>query len=225
MTTPLPDPQGWIDVSVPLRTGLVHWPGDPEPTFEPIAEIGQGSEANVTLCRMTAHTGTHMDAPRHFISGAAGIDSFPLDIGIGPARIVTVPVTCDSVGRAELESANVQPGERILLKTRNSDIEWYELDFNTGFVALNASGAEYLVERGAALIGVDYLSVGLFDGDGAITHRTLMSAGIWIVEGLVLSGLDSGDYDMVCLPLRIAGSDGSPTRAALRSRDKKATNA
>jgi arylformamidase len=215
----------WIDVSVPLRTGLVHWPGDPEPTFERIAEIGQGSEVNVTLCRLTAHTGTHMDAPCHFLKGGIGIDQFPLEVGIGPARVVTIPADCNSVGRAELEPADVQPGERIILKTRNTTLPWHELEFKTDYVALNASGATYLAERGASLVGVDYLSVGLFEGDGAETHRTLMAAGIWIVEGLALANVDEGEYDLVCLPLRISGSDGSPARVVLRSRGHLTTSA
>jgi arylformamidase len=215
----------WIDVSVPLRTGLVHWPGDPEPTFERITEIGQGSEVNVTLCRMTAHTGTHMDAPCHFLKGGAGIDSFPLEAGIGPARVVAIPAECGSIGWAELESANVQAGERIILKTRNASVPWHHLDFKTDYVALNASGAAYLAERGASLVGVDYLSVGLFEGDGAETHRTLMAAGIWIVEGLFLGNVDEGEYDLVCLPLRISGSDGSPARVALRPRNNLTTSA
>jgi arylformamidase len=208
--------QPWIDVSVPLRTGLVHWPGDPEPTFERISEIGHDSEVNVTLCRMTAHTGTHMDAPCHFLTGGIGIDQFPPEVGIGPARVVSISSTCSSVGRAELESAAVKPGERILLKTRNSNHQWHDRDFKTDFVALNASGAKYLAESGASLIGVDYLSVGLFEGDGTETHRTLMAAGVWIVEGLALAGINEGTYDLVCLPLRISGSDGSPARVVLR---------
>lgn len=208
----------WIDISVPLHTGLVHWPGDPEPTFERISEIEQGAEVNVTFCKMTAHTGTHMDAPCHFLGGAAGIDAFPLEVGIGRARVVTVQPDCQAVGRDELAAAGVERGERILLKTRNSRSKWFREDFQTDFVGVNASGARYLVERGAWMIGVDYLSVGLFAGDGAETHRTLLTGGVWIVEGLDLSEIQDGEYDLVCLPLRIAGSDGSPVRAALRPR-------
>ncbi|HEY6990574.1 MAG TPA: cyclase family protein [Bryobacteraceae bacterium] len=96
----------WIDISVPLSTGIVHWPGDPEPSFERISEIAQGATANVTMCRMTAHTGTHMDAPCHFIDGAAGIDRFPLALAVGPARVIEVP-NVSSLGRAELESKKI----------------------------------------------------------------------------------------------------------------------
>jgi arylformamidase len=225
MTGSQPNASEWIDISVPLRTGLVHWPGDPEPTFERISEIEQGAEANVTFCKMTAHTGTHMDAPCHFIGGAAGIDQFPLQVGIGPARVVTVPSGCSAVGQSELEAVGVERGDRILLKTRNSRAQWHEQDFKTDFVGVNASGARYLRDRGARMIGVDYLSVGLFEGDGAETHKTLLSGGVWIVEGLDLANVEEGEYDLVCLPLRIVGSDGSPVRAALRTRSNRTTNA
>lgn len=205
-----------MDISVPLRTGLVHWPGDPQPTFERISEIEQGAEANVTLCRMTAHTGTHMDAPCHFLQGQAGIDQFPLDVGIGKARVITIPDDCTAISRLELQGARIERGDRVLLKTRNSKRRWHDFEFQTDFVALNASGARFLVEKGVVLVGVDYLSVGLFAGDGPETHRTLLSGGVWIVEGLDLSKIADGRYDLVCLPLRILGADGAPARVALR---------
>ena len=206
----------WIDISVPLRTDLVHWPGDPSPTFERISEIEQGAAANVTLCRMTAHTGTHMDAPCHFLDGNAGIDQFPLETGIGKARVISVPDDCSAISRAELKSTGIEQGDRVLLKTRNSKRRWHDLEFQTDFVAVNASGARFLAETGVTLVGVDYLSVGLFGSDGLETHRILLSGGVWIVEGLDLSEISDGTYELVCLPLRIAGADGSPARVALR---------
>jgi arylformamidase len=205
----------WIDISVPLASGIAHWPGDPEPSFERISEIAQGAAANVTMCRMTAHTGTHMDAPCHFLDGQDGIDRFPLSLAVGPARVIAVPGAA-IVGRAQLESKNIQPGERLLFKTRNSGRRWDDQDFETGFVALDASGARFLVERGVSLVGVDYLSVGLFQGDGVETHHVLLGGGVWILEGLNLSAVMEGEYELVCLPLRIAGCDGSPARAILR---------
>ncbi len=120
------------------------------------------------------------------------------------------------VSASDLENEGVARGDRILLKTRNSGGRWWERDFQTDFVGIDASAARFLADAGAALIGVDYLSVGVFHGDGAETHRTLLSGGIWIVEGLDLTLTDAGEYDMVCLPLRIAGADGSPARVALR---------
>lgn len=206
----------WIDVSVPLKTSLVHWPGDPEPTFELISDIEHGAEANVTLCRMTAHTGTHMDAPRHFLADSeVGIDQFPLELGIGKARVIEIPRDREEVGRAELEMHNLQRGERILLKTRNSSSQWQNADFNTNFAAVNASGAQYLVESGVGLIGIDYLSIGRFHGDIVETHRILLNGSVWILEGLLLQDIQPGVYDMICLPLKIAGADGAPARVVL----------
>ena len=205
----------WIDVSVPLTSGMVHWPGDPEPTFERISDIDHGAIANVTLCRMTAHSGTHMDAPCHFLAGRAGIDTFPLSVGIGRARVIAIP-DVSIISQRHLLDKNIGRDERILFRTRNSLRRWDNLEFLTNFVAIDASAAQFLVDRGVALIGVDYLSVGAFEGDGIETHRILLNAGIWIVEGLKLSNVSDGDYDMVCLPMKIQGSDGSPARVALR---------
>jgi arylformamidase len=207
----------WIDVSVPLSSGMAHWPGDPEPSFERISEISQGAAANVTMCRMTAHTGTHMDAPCHFLDGEGGIDRFPLALAVGPARVIEIP-GAHVVGRAQLESKNIQPGERVLFKTRNSNRRWDNQDFDTGFVAFDASGARFLADRRVSLVGVDYLSVGLFQGDGVETHQILLKSGIWILEGLNLAAAPEGEYELICLPLRIAGCDGSPARAILKKK-------
>lgn len=206
----------WIDISVPLNTGMVHWPGDPEPNFGRISEIEAGAVANVTFCRMSAHTGTHMDAPLHFLAGAESIDTFPLTVAIGPARVVALPEDCKVIGRRELEGKGIERGERLLLKTRNSSKRWDNLEFERDYVALDASAAQFLVSAGVVLVGVDYLSVGVFEGDGPETHKVLLGAGVWVVEGLNLSRVEEGRYDLVCLPLPIAGSDGSPARVVIR---------
>ncbi len=205
----------WIDISVPLANGMAHWADDPEPCFQLISEIEQGADANVTLCRMTAHTGTHMDAPCHFLAGGEAIDAFPLSVGIGPAKVISVP-DVKNVGKAELAAKGIQKGDRILLRTKNSNKRWDRSDFQPDFAALSASGAEFLAEAGIVLIGVDYLSVGAFEGDGAQTHRILLGAGIWIVEGLNLREVAEGRYNMICLPINIAGSDGAPARVVLQ---------
>lgn len=214
----MPNQSSWVDISVPLHTGMVHWPGDPEPSFPRISEIEAGAEANVTLCRMSAHTGTHMDAPCHFLVGARSIETFPLELAIGPARVIAMPQEAAVISRRELEGKSIERGERVLLKTRNSSKRWDNVEFNRDYVGIDASAAEFLVDAGVVLIGVDYLSVGVFEGDGPKTHKTLLGAGVWIVEGLDLSTIDEGKYDLVCLPLPIVGSDGSPARAALRRR-------
>jgi len=208
----------WIDISVELNGGMVHWPGDPEPNFQRAMDMDRGDQANVTLCRMGAHTGTHMDAPCHFVDGGQGIDQFPLEIGIGTAKVIGMPVETDVIGRRELQGRGISAGDRVLFKTRNSNRRWDNQDFATDYVGINRSGAEFLAEAGVKLVGVDYLSVGVFEGDGAETHRTLLGAGIWIVEGLNLVEVSEGAYDLICLPLRIVGSDGSPARVVLKRR-------
>lgn len=205
----------WIDVSVPLTSGMVHWPDEPAPNFEFISSIDTGSVANVTMCRMVAHTGTHMDAPYHFFQNGKGIDSFPLDYGIGRARVIEA-CGVDVVTRKELEGKGIERGERVLIKTRNSRLQWPTLEFQETYVGIDRSGAQFLVDAGVVIVGVDYLSVGPYNDDNPETHKTLLSGGVWILEGLALASVEEGIYDMICLPLRIAGCDGSPVRAVLR---------
>lgn len=206
----------WIDISVPLRTAMVSWPGDPEPILERISEIERGDTVNVTFLRLTAHTGTHMDAPCHFLAGKEGIETFPLETGIGPARVIQVPLSFSSIPPEFLEDKNIEKGDRILFKTKNSQDRWDLKEFQRGFTGLSASAAQFLVDRGVQLVGIDYLSIGVFDGDGPETHHILLGAKVWILEGLNLGDVDGGVYEFICLPLRIAGADGSPARAILK---------
>jgi arylformamidase len=199
--------KAWIDVSVPLTTGMVHWPGDPAPSFERISDMQQGAEANVTLCRMTAHTGTHMDAPNHFLAGGSGIDEFPLEMGIGRARVITIAPAVQAISDRDLQNKGIRPGERVLFKTKNSNGRWDHREFLPDFAALSESAAGFVSGAGVVLVGVDYLSVGLYEADGIQTHQILLRAGIWIVEGLNLAAVIEGEYDMVCLPLRIQRCD------------------
>lgn len=208
--------QNWIDISVPLTSGMAHWPGEPAPNFELISSIQNGDAANVTFCRMVAHTGTHMDAPRHFLADGRTVDTFPFEVGIGKARVIEVP-NADVVTDKELEGKGIQAGERVLIKTRNSKLNWTTMDFQENYVGLDSSAARFLVKTGVVLVGVDYLSVGTFHGDNPETHKTLLGAGLWIVEGLALASIRPGIYDLICLPLRIEGCDGSPLRAILRA--------
>ena len=206
----------WIDISVPLQTGMAHWPDDPEPILERTSEIERGDAANVTFLRISAHTGTHMDGPCHFLPGREGVDTFPLDIAVGRARVIALPNDCLAIDEAELAGQNLRPGERILFKTRNSADRWDYSDFKPDFTALTAKGAQVLADAGVRLVGIDYLSIGLFEKDIIETHRVLLSAGVWILEGLDLRNIEEGEYDLICLPLRIQGSDGAPARAILR---------
>jgi arylformamidase len=206
---------GWIDVSVPLRTGMVHWPDNPPVRIERVMDLEHGDAATVSSMAMGVHTGTHMDAPVHFQRGGVGIDQMPLEATLGLARVVEIrdPV---SIQRAELESAGLQPGERILFRTRNSERCWKTDAFVEDFVFISREAAHYLVERGVRTVGVDYLSVGGFREDAEATHLALLQGGVWVIEGLNLSPVRAGTYELVCLPLRIAGGDGAPARAVLR---------
>jgi arylformamidase len=206
----------WIDVSVPVRTGMPHWPGDIPVTIRQTLNMNAGDPCNLRTISMSAHTGTHMDAPLHFVRDGVSLDSMTLDATMGVARVVEINDE-RSITRRELENCRPEAGERLLFKTRNSNF-WRNRCrlFLKNFVAIEADAARYLVECGVRTVGVDYLSVGAYNGDGAETHQVLLGAGIWIIEGLDLSGVQSGAYEMACLPLRIEGGDGAPARAALR---------
>jgi arylformamidase len=206
----------WIDVSVPISAGMVHWPDDPEVRVSRSAELAQGDPCNITHLDLSAHTGTHMDAPVHFVEGGEGIDSMPLDATVGPARVIEIsdPV---SVKAGELEAHAPRRGERLLLKTLNSTTAWkLAPEFKRDFVYVAADAARYLAEAGVRAVGVDYLSVGGFEHDAVETHIALLEAGVWVIEGLDFADVDPGKYDLLCLPLKIVGADGAPARALLR---------
>jgi arylformamidase len=205
----------WIDVSVPVRSGMVHWPADPEVTLERTSTIEAGDNANMTRLDMSAHTGTHMDAPLHFFDEDPGMEALPLDIVMGPARVIRIEGE-EPIDRGQLEGLDIQSGERILFRTTNSDRPWWDRDFDPAYVHVSLEAAELLGEAGVALVGVDYLSVGGYESDGPETHRALLGAGVWIVEGLDLSEVEPGDYELICLPIKLVGSDGAPARVLLR---------
>lgn len=207
--------QQYWDISVALRDGMVCWPGDPAPSIKQVTFMDQGAVCNITRMDMGVHTATHMDAPRHFINDGVAIDVMPPDATIGPARVIPIedPV---AIRRAELERWKPQRGERLLFKTRNSVDGWNRPDFFEDFVYIADEGAQYLVECGVRTVGVDYLSIGGYRHDTVETHVTILGAGIWVIEGLNLSAVEPGDYELIALPLKIAGADGAPTRAFLR---------
>ena len=209
----------WIDVSVPIQNGMVHWPGDP--TFESHLKKTIGDEnnspCNLTLMNMSVHTGTHMDAPRHFIAEGATMETLPLDAVMGPCRIIEIN-SATTIAADELEPHDLKRGERILFKTHNSERCWQTDDFDEDFIYIAQDGARHITERGVMTVGVDYLSVGGYKKDGVETHVELLGAEVWIIEGLNLSGIEPGKYDLACLPLKLVGSDGAPARAALRPR-------
>ena len=205
----------WIDVSVPLHTGMVHWPDNPPVSIERELNMDRGDVCNVSKMSMGVHTGTHMDAPIHFIHGGIGIDQMPLTASIGRARVIEIGDTV-SIKPGELAGHDIQRGERILFKTRNSARCWQSDDFVEDFVYIAHEAAQYLAALGVQTVGVDYLSVGGSHVDGPETHQALLGGGVWIIEGLNLSQVEPGIYDLICLPLRIVGGDGAPARAILR---------
>lgn len=205
----------WIDISVPLRNAMVHWPSDPPVKIERVSDIAHGDTSNLSTISMGSHTGTHMDAPLHFIQQAKSISDMPLDTTIGRARVIEIHDT-ESIKPEELEQHRIRRGERILFKTLNSTRGWKTDHFIEDFVFISKEAAHFLTERGVKVVGVDYLSVGGFKRDGAYIHQTLLGGGIWIIEGLDLSGVNPGKYNLICLPLKLDQGDGAPARALLR---------
>lgn len=204
----------WIDISMPLVNGMTGWPGDAPPRFTQTAWLERGGLCNVTRMEASVHTGTHMDAPRHFLRGGAGMEALPLEAVLGPARVAAVRDP-RAVTPAELP-ADLQRGERILFRTQNSDRDLLRRPFSEDFVYIARDAARALAAAGVQTVGIDYLSVGGFRDDLVETHEILLAAGVWIIEGLDLARIGPGRYDLACLPLRIMGSDGAPARAALR---------
>ena len=200
---------------MPVRNGMVHWPGDPPFHIERATDLDKGDAATVSHMDLGVHTGTHMDAPLHFIRHARSIDTMPLDATIGPARVISIRDK-KSITREELSEHAIFAGERLLFRTINSEHAWDSDRFEENFVFISQDGARYLAERGVRTVGVDYLSVGGFKIDGPQTHEALLAAGIWIIEGLNLKGVEAGEYELVCLPLKLMGAEGSPARAILR---------
>jgi len=205
----------WIDVSVPLQSGMIHWPDDPPVAIKHMLDMKHGDLCNVSTISMGSHTGTHIDAPRHFLRSGKGIDEMPLETTMGRVRVLEIHDR-KSVTPQELEQHRIQRGERILFKTQNSARCWRTDTFITDFVYLSTEAAEWLAQRGVKLVGIDYLSVGGYEKNGVEVHRLLLEAGIWILEGLNLSKVQAGTYELLCLPLKIIGGDGAPTRAILR---------
>ncbi len=205
----------WIDISVPLSSGMVRWPGDGEVNIERMSDMERGDGANLTHMSMSAHTGTHLDAPLHFMRDGAAIDRMPREAMIGPARLLHFPGS-DVITADHLIQHEIRSGERILIKTNNSNERWYEQEFNEDFVHLGTDAAGWLAERRVRLVGIDYLSIAGFKRNETEVHNALLGAGVWILEGLDLSQLKPGLCELLCLPLRLAGADGAPARALAR---------
>lgn len=204
------------DISVTVTSKLPTWPGDPKVELERVEKIEVGANANVSRVAMGVHTGTHVDAPFHFLEDGTTVDTLPLDILIGSVQVVDLGDQVDLITADVLQNASIIRGvSRILFKTRNSKIwERGETEFQTGFVGISADGAEYLVSKGIQLVGIDYLSIAPYKNSRP-THQILLKAKVIIIEGLDLSKIQGGVYQLVCLPLKLGGSDGAPARTVL----------
>lgn len=203
------------DITLTLSAEIPTWPGDPKFYMERFDKIEAGAQTNTTRLEMSAHTGTHVDAPYHFINHGKGVDQLSLKVLTGRVYVLHLPEV-DVVTAADLERADIPPRtRRLLIRTRNSEY-WAKgvNEFQTDFVALTADAAEYLVKRGVKLIGVDYLSVAPYE-QSRPTHEILLRANVIIVEGLNLAEVAQGRYMLYCLPLKLKGADGAPARAIL----------
>jgi glucose 1-dehydrogenase len=212
---------GWIDLTVGIRNEMVHYPGNPGVELKQTQRLDRGDPATVSQLSLGVHTGTHVDAPVHFIGGAAGVDEFSIDTMIGPARVIEVldKETCTA---QDLAAYDIRAGERLLLRTNNSDRCWNVDTFVEDYAYLDTSAAKMLAERQVRMVGIDYLSIGR-GKEGPEVHRILLGAGVVVVEGLDLSQVREGSYDVVCLPLKILGGDGAPARVAVRRREEPAS--
>jgi arylformamidase len=207
--------RGWIDVTIPLRTGMARWPGDPGVRIERRLNIDRGDADNLSAISMSAHTGTHMDAPLHFLKSGKAMDEMPLSAVMGPARVIEI-ADPESIKPGELLRHKIRRGERILFKTLNSSRVRAADAFFKDYVHISKEAASLLATRRIRTVGIDYLSVGGYKRGGVQTHVTLLKAGIWIIEGLDLFEVKPGNYDLVALPLKIAGGDGAPARVLLK---------
>jgi len=202
------------DISVPIRSGGLVYPGNPEIDIALQQAVAKGAGANVSTIRFGSHTGTHADAARHFFDDGQTVDKIPLERLIGPALLLRFADDIRSVGAAELRAHDIKGQTRILLRTRNSAF-LSQREFVKDYTYLAPDGAQYLVDQGVELVGIDYLSIEQFHSGHHLTHRTLLERSVVIVEGLDLSVPPPGEYQFICLPLRIEGCDGAPARAVL----------
>jgi len=205
-----------FDISLSLSPDLPIWPGDDPFEMEQVESIDKGADANVSRLSTGVHIGTHVDAPHHFLNDGRTVEELPLDVLTGPCYVIQLPDGVEAITAEALDGMSL-PSEpaRILFGTSNSRF-WArgETTFQEDFVAVTEDGAAWLVEHGIRLVGVDYLSVAPYS-DSIPTHKILLQAGVVIVEGLDLSAVPRGFYDLYCLPLKLAGADGAPARAVL----------
>ena len=206
----------FVDISLPLSSRLPTWPGNTAFQLEPVARIAEGAPANVSRLVSGTHSGTHVDAPRHFLDQGRAVDELSLHELIGPCAVVELdaPLGTTISQPALARAAGARPASRLLLKTRNSTL-WQRAEFTPDFVSLAPDAAAWLVAQDVRVMGIDYLSIETFGRAGAPAHHALLGAGVIVIEGLDLAAVAPGSYELICLPLRLAGADGAPARVVL----------
>jgi arylformamidase len=211
-------PTGWYDISVPLKQGMNYLPLDPvAPKIYRFSDVELGAKVTMSMLEIISHTGTHIDAPRHFIPGGSTVSDMPLDATIGPARVIEIKDP-ETIKVEELKKHKIRKGERILCKTRNSPIVYESPKFVEDYVYLDADAAAYLAEKKIVLFGLDCITIGNYRNEESVmkTHRSLLEAGIYILEDCALANVPPGEYELLCLPLLMYKGDAGPCRAILR---------
>lgn len=215
--------QEWIDITIPMGKDIPVLPAGTSdspvlpPKVERFFDVNKGDKVTMSRIEINSHDGTHIDAPLHFFYGGDTIDEMPLDTTVGQARVIEIKDT-ESIKPEELESYNIQPGERILFKTSNSPRVYEKKEFHGDYVYLTTEAARLLAEKKVRVVGLDYLTIGSFKVPENVkdTHETLLGNGVYVIEGINLSGVKPGDYQLICLPLRLEKGDAGPARAILR---------
>ncbi len=204
-----------IDISVPISPAMHTYPGDPAVEIQTASAIARGDSNNSSRIVMGSHTGTHVDAPRHFIEDRLSVDKLPMDVLVGKVYVAEI-LTTTQIGVNELEKASIPPDtKRIIFKTVNSKLIWKAKEFQPDYISLSGEGAQWLLRMGIRLVGIDYLSIEKFNSPHHEVHHALLDANVVILEGLNLIGVSPGEYTLCCLPLKIGGGDGAPARAVL----------
>jgi arylformamidase len=222
-STAVPAPStssGWIDVTAtldPLTTPV--YEGDAPMSFEFLKDMRKGDGFTLSKFSLGAHSGTHIDAPMHFVRDGASIDRVPLEPLIGPARVIDIPDSVQSIDAAELNRHKWRDAERVIFRTRSSARGWMRsATFHRDFAYVAPDAAQLMADAGVQLVGIDYISAEKFGASAPLTHRILLGKGIPIVEGLSLEKVAAGDYDLIVLPMKVAGHEGAPARAVMRKR-------
>jgi len=204
-----------VDISLPLTADMTAWPGSSGFALTWVDQIESGHECNNSRIACDTHIGTHVDAPLHFVNKGRTVDQIPLELLIGPCRVVYLPgllkIDAETLSSLKLETDT----RRLLLKTDNSNLWTAKKKFEKNFVCLTASGAQWLVQHEISLVGIDYLSIGSYS-TGVKTHQVLLEANVVVLEGLNLSEVEAGEYELICLPLKLVGAEGAPARVLLR---------